>query len=917
MACRAVTIAPTDLPQATWPVVRSLLVRASQDGKRKGGVLGVRSRPAWAGPSTQKVGELSVEVVPCMSALAVREALRQRGHDRWLVILTDRDESDLGLGITSHFYGGVLRNPDPWEAVRDQFGATRIDRRLVAGLQARDIANGILAARGDTPWPPARGGFLTLDHLCAAIAVRRLAFPDLSGSVAPEDVLAWAADSGRSMLLGDLRELAGEPVARVVIRWLAGICGKARPIVEQLLSAGRAEDIVPLGLAGRAVLNCQYGSEPWVLLRAVQLGLPDVTTDQLTALVQPLEHVVRTLIQRRDDPSARQTGRILARADTLVDELRATAGVESSELLRSSLTSRLASLGERLRQATAKSESRAKSVGVDGALVDPALIPAINQVFDSVRAHALADHRDELRIERAFAAVRLARWLASELGAVPGFADQMRRYRDIDSWVDRAYSDAWRGVDEESLAQGMRGVLAATKLRRAQHDVKFAAALATPDASAGDTDVLLIEDVLQKIVVPLANGPRPVLLVIADGMSASVSSEIVDDIERRYDSWSECVPTGAKRRSVVVAALPSLTVVSRCSLLTGALATGQMAAERAGFAAFMKAHGLTGALFHKLSLDTSGAGLALSQEVGLAMDDIEGKQVVACVLNTIDDALDRSDPGIDWTPDTVKHLRPLLERARRAGRTVVLTADHGHVVERREGRMISVGVTSSNRSRPAAGGPGAAGGEVRVTGSRVLMHDGDAVLAVDEAIRYGPLKAGYHGGGAPAEVVVPLHVLAPGEPPKGWALATPQAPLWWNTIGTTATSAPARVIPLFPASGHPSLFDELPPVEEDLVARVIGSAIFTEQRKRAARVPVKDEQVANLLRMLLAVPDNRIDPESAATALGVARVQLAGALPMVQRLLNVEQYPVLERDADGTTIVLNLALLKEQFGVGG
>jgi hypothetical protein len=330
----------------------------------------------------------------------------------------------------------------------------------------------------------------------------------------------------------------------------------------------------------------------------------------------------------------------------------------------------------------------------------------------------------------------------------------------------------------------------------------------------------------------------------------------------------------------------------------------------------MKAHGLTGALFHKLSLETSGAGLALSQEVGLAIDDIEGTQVVACVLNTIDDALDRSDPGIDWTPDTVKHLRPLLERARRAGRTVVLTADHGHVVERREGRMVSVSVTSSNRSRPAVGGPAVSGGEVRVTGSRVLMHDGDAVLAVDEALRYGPLKAGYHGGGAPAEVVVPLHVLAPGEPPKGWALTTPQAPLWWNTIGAPATSPPASATPLFPASEHPSLFDEQPAVAEDLAARVIGSAMFTEQRKRAARVPVKDEQVANLLRMLLTVPDNRIDPESAATALGVARVQLAGALPMVQRLLNVEQYPVLERDADGTTIVLNLALLKEQFGVG-
>jgi len=38
---------------------------------------------------------------------------------------------------------------------------------------------------------------------------------------------------------------------------------------------------------------------------------------------------------------------------------------------------------------------------------------------------------------------------------------------------------------------------------------------------------------------------------------------------------------------------------------------------------------------------------------------------------------------------------------------------------------------------------------------------------------------------------------------------------------------------------------------------------------------------------------------------------------MAQRLLNVEQYAVLDRDADGSTIVLDVALLKEQFGVTG
>jgi hypothetical protein len=113
------------------------------------------------------------------------------------------------------------------------------------------------------------------------------------------------------------------------------------------------------------------------------------------------------------------------------------------------------------------------------------------------------------------------------------------------------------------------------------------------------------------------------------------------------------------------------------------------------------------------------------------------------VLNTIDDALDRSDPGgTEWGADAVKHLAPLLDRARHAGRIVVLTADHGHIVERRQGTQRAYASISSGRSR-AAIEPGA-DGEVLVTGRRVLLHEGRAVLAVDEHLRYGPLKAGYH-----------------------------------------------------------------------------------------------------------------------------------------------------------------------------
>jgi len=96
---------------------------------------------------------------------------------------------------------------------------------------------------------------------------------------------------------------------------------------------------------------------------------------------------------------------------------------------------------------------------------------------------------------------------------------------------------------------------------------------------------------------------------------------------------------------------------------------------------------------------------------------------------------------------------------------------------------------------------------------------------------------------------------------------------------------------------------------------VLASAAYREQRARAARTAITDEQVGQLLGALLGAPAHRLDPESAAAALGIAAIQLTGALSQAQRLLNVEQYPVLSRDADGATVVLDADLLGEQFGL--
>ena len=324
----------------------------------------------------------------------------------------------------------------------------------------------------------------------------------------------------------------------------------------------------------------------------------------------------------------------------------------------------------------------------------------------------------------------------------------------------------------------------------------------------------------------------------------------------------------------------------------------------------------------------------MADDVAAAIADVTGHPLVTCVLNTIDDALDRSDPGgTDWGADAVKHLAPLLDRARHAGRIVVLTADHGHIVERRQGTQRAYADISSGRSRAATEPAG--DGEVLVTGRRVLRHDGRAVLAVDEHLRYGPLKAGYHGGAAPAEAVVPVAVLVPGVVPEDVSLhlAPPQEPAWWiDPVEPVVPVAPPPAADLTPrpAAGSrrrrpdavPTLFDEpdtrartIRTCASPVPAAVLKSAAYAAQKKVAGRVSVTDDQVRGLLAALVEASGHRLVPAQAAAALAVSSVMLHGAVLHVQRLLNVEGYPVLRIDADGGTVILDEVLLREQFGI--
>jgi PglZ domain len=933
-----VTVAGTPAPvralaTVTAPVVRALLDEAHHKGYRHG-VLGIRARPQWSGPAVFGHQNVDVTVVACVSALAAREALLARRPGAWLVILTDRPEDDLGAGVLTHLVWHRLRTPDPWDAVRTRFAATGIDPALVTNPHHRDVAVGLLAVTPSAGWPPAPGGVLTRDHAMAAVARAHLGF-DAAGTDAG-GVLAWSTEADVANRLADLRAMAGDRLADAVLSWAAkGACAAAEP-VEHLLRAGQAHDAVPLGLVAGVLatartvagLRGQLAREGMVRLEPwTGRGLADAA---LNAWALEAEQVVHGLLAGAPDNRA-IAHRALARADELLTGVQAGTVADVSDLLPHGLTRRLAALADALRTVPAPP---APVTDPDRPLVPAQVLAAVEDAWARVTGHELAE--TDSRVAPFEAAVRLARWLALDTTtSKPTFTALLERHRDVDAWVDSAVNDAATGVGDPGLGAGLSAVLSATRTRRKAHDRSFAAVLAVhtrEDPVAGETGVLHLENLLLDVVLPLAQN-TPVLLLVLDGMSVAVATKVVSGVlDRPADSWAEALLPGQPRRAAALAVLPTLTDVSRASLLCGELRTGEQEDERRGYAELTAAHRLAGAkLFHKKPLDSSRPGFAVADDVGAAIDDITRRPLVTCVLNTIDDALDRSDPGgTNWAGDAaVKHLSPLLERARNTGRIVILTSDHGHIIERRQGSQRPFPGISSGRSRPA--GDGAGDGEVLVEGRRVLKHGGRAVLAVDEQLRYGPLKAGYHGGATPAEAVVPVAVLVAGgvlPDAVGLRLAPPQQPPWWDAPPPLPVVRPDSATPPNPGMYTPTLFDqdvvrdpvpvaaiEPVPVRSPLVAALLGSSTYAAQWNIAGRVSVRDDQVEALVAALLAASDNRLAPTAAATALAVPRLGLRGAVLHVQRLLNVESYPVLRIDSDGATVILDVPLMCEQFGI--
>ena len=890
--------------------------RARAAGKH---LLLLRAAPQWRGEGvfTADLGDaasgpVTVCVAACPTVLSVLEAVcADRADASYLVILTPCPE--LGESVLAQAIEPGILPVNRWDLIRDAFGTKRLEPSLTRSANSW-LAEALLDAQPPGGWRKLTGPVLgreTAMNTLAAVRLGLSADADDTG-VDAAALLEWSLDTPA---VSSFRKLRAEELDGIT-GWLKVSVGPVANVVFTMMNRTDVTNAVPFGLAVAALFSAQAHDQGEVLTargRAVERYLgAQLPSGALTAFGEAASSLVG---RWTDSQRAYDAASLCERAEAILADLGAGAVAAESDVLDAGFDARLAALGDAISAAL-------PTPGADA-------LQLAERALAAVRGHRRMSTR-EAEVRAAEAAVRVTRWLAipAKEETPSTLADAALRMLRSWGWADRALAIIARADTSRVPRLGdVYGKLWETAAgRRGRLDEDFARKLAAwTEASGTPLDLVLVENLMERIARPVAKVRSPLVLVL-DGMSVAAGCDLATELTRG-GLWLEAGRRDDGREPAL-ATVPSVTSVSRTSLLTGKLRSGGQPEETAGFNAFWGNQ--QARLFHKGDL-TADPGRALHPQVRDALLDPD--TVVGVVLNTIDDMLTPGRQGNEahWEIGQVAYLKLVLEEARRAGRPVILTADHGHVLDR--GRPIHPAESEAARYR--AGAPGQ--GEITVRGPRVLVPGGEVVAAVDEAIHYLPKKAGYHGGASPAEVVVPVIVLLPSASlvPDGWHAydASGHAPVWWDPPQAIPV-APAPVKParrrpqgrakepdgaLFgvqdvmpsAASGQPTPPGETAAPPASLGARVVASGRLASQRQFARRAP-DDDRIARLIDGLEQV-GRRATIGETARIVGEPAVRMSGYLAQVARLLNVDGYPVIRTVDDGRTVELNTELLRQQF----
>lgn len=875
----------------------------------------IRSKAKWSGNSSYEDNGEVFQIHQCDSPLAMRLALRESGDEKTTVLVTDLDDHDISDDILVRLKPRKLIPLDSWQIVKALFQVRAVDPRVTRHGWMADVLMDLIPPNG---YPPVVTGFLDAETVWGIVLDHYLGLSGYSLDLLA--VLKWSIDPKNVERFCSAPQMIQEATSE----WLVSTAG---PTVAAVLNcAARASksnglaEALPLGLAAGVVFNKATKGKLERAIGKLEEKYFDGHAPEYSIVERWSAAATEVVRLQLNDIRVKQS--LLQRADEILREVGAEAFAYLSDTSPIGFDLRLADFGKQLTTSIAGSKFDFET-----------LIEARNSISQHDR-HS----RERRRLERVDMAMRLVRWLGESQSRdeVKSLADAANRHLSEGGYIDWARLTLRSGDPVRELSEAYAKLFDRVTTAREVDSLRFAELLRDwTAAKSTDETIVPVEQVLERMVAPIA-AAKPVLVVVIDGMSVAVFRELMADVLGH--DWVLLAEEGVGLRPAL-ATVPSVTEVSRTSLLTGKLAQGHAPNEKVGFAehpALLKTcrSGFPPVLFHKASLqetDDSSLAADIRKEIGSAH-----RKIVGVVVNAVDDHLLKGEQ-IDtrWSRDEIKVLPVLLHEAKMAGRTVILLSDHGHILDcNAKGKQYEGG------ERWRFDETHVSEGELKITGERVVIPETHKLIAPwTEKIRYGIKKNGYHGGVSPQEMVIPIAVLNSSNAfPAGWSEAPVDTPLWWD-IATSPTNAETEtVLKLKPAEPKPvpsgMLFnvDELvqqaenaasvvvipdsiatpPKAQAEWISRLLLSHVYEEQKRLGGRSVPADAVVTRLLQAI----DERggkITSAALARAIQMPPLRLRGLLAIAQRVFNVDGYEVLSRDDVSDTIQLDRALLLKQF----
>ena len=821
----------------------------------------------------------------CHSPLHFRELLLKAGCGKGpTIIVTSLDEQSLGRDVVAVLGSHKFRIVEMWPAVKDKFRV----RSMVPSLSNEAwIARALL----QLPEKKLNKNLMTWDMAWELLVKYYLRVTDLP------DAMSLLNLSHNHDKMGHYFQ-APLPFRRGMAQWLGERGEPITRLMACLLNTPHVEDLLPLGLACE-VLVCipveENGSVYHRGFAKLEVLLGDVGIDRILlkqwasaagTVMDQLQYAVESV---SPDPRLQK---YRDRAERLLKELEIVDFAYYSHHLPLGFEQRLNAFAGMLNKALEGKTS-----------LQPAEIQA-----QLIGKHKMKEEY-KARILRMRMAMRLLRYLRTKEVKARSFAEGVTGYYNQGGSVDWARRILRNGDENAAATRAYKNLMEQVFQRRERENRVFGQMAAAWSRGPGESsDFILIENLLKQVAVPLLRKKRNILLLVLDGMSVDAFREFMSSVTQM--GWTAHAEGDKRESPPVVAAFPTRTDISRSSLFHGELVSGNAEKEARAFRDHLLLQNLCKdhppLLWHKAGLrDESG----LDEEV---LKKVVGEEhpVLAAVINSIDDHLAKGDQiQVNWNLETLSLASQFLSAAAQGERMVILTADHGHVLEAGSQQKKYDGVQA--RARSASNEPGE--GEVLMEGPRVLGHGGRCIMPWTEQLRYTSKSHGYHGGVSPQEVVIPLAVLQRGERPiSGWMEVGEYQPEWWTAAPGKAVAGKKHMKPRVKKLAETAQIGLFPEEAKSLTDQLLGTRIFKTQQEKNQRGALDQDRIESFLRAMES-RDFTITLEALAPEANIPHSRMSGVISKMRRLLNLDGYEILVQEED--SLKINKQLLKTQFGL--